>query len=251
MTIGVLHPGAMGAAIGGALAGAGHDVVWAAAGRSDATARRAADAGLRDVAEVGELARVSDVVLSICPPDAAIDVARAVAGAHGVFVDANAIGPHTAEEVAGVVGPGYVDGGIIGPPPSRSGTTRLYLAGAGAGTVAALFAGTAVDARVLAPAVPPMAASALKMAYAAWTKGSAALLLAIEEVARGLDVDDALREEWALSQPELAERLAAARTAAASKGWRWTGEMREIAETFEAAGQPGGFGRAAAKVYER
>src|SRR5829696_8556415 len=106
MTVGVLHPGAMGAAIGGVLVAAGHDVVWASAGRSGATARRAADAGLRDVTDVRELARMSDVVLSICPPDAARAVASSVAGADGIFVDANAIAPHTAAEVAAIVGPG-------------------------------------------------------------------------------------------------------------------------------------------------
>jgi hypothetical protein len=97
----------------------------------------------------------------------------------------------------------------------------------------------------------PMAASALKMTYAAWTKGSAAMLLAIEHTARALGVDAHLHEEWARSQPQLAERLSAAAQAAATKGWRWTGEMREIAATFGAAGQPEGFHRAAADVYQR
>ena len=49
MTIGMLHPGAMGAALGAALVGNGHEVVWASAGRSDATRARAEAAGLVDV----------------------------------------------------------------------------------------------------------------------------------------------------------------------------------------------------------
>ena len=58
-----------------------------------------------------------------------------------------------------------------------------------------------------------------------------------------------LRAEWVLSLPDLAERLESARRSAEKKGWRWVGEMEEIAATFAAAGQPEGFHRAAAEVY--
>ena len=95
------------------------------------------------------------------------------------------------------------------------------------------------------------AASALKMAYAGWTKGSAALLLAVRAAARDLGVEDELLAEWARSQPGLDERWAAAARTAEAKGWRWTGEMEEIADTLGAAGQPEGFHRAAAEVYRR
>ncbi|MBX5442606.1 MAG: DUF1932 domain-containing protein [Solirubrobacteraceae bacterium] len=249
-TIGVLHPGAMGAAVGAALAQAGHEVLWVAAGRSAATASRARAAGLTDAGSLDALLRSSAVVLSICPPDAAASVAEAAAGFDGIYVDANAISPQRAAEIAHLVGPAYVDGGIVGPPPQRPGTTRLYLSGdpGPARAVAALFDGTALEARVL-DGHGATAASALKMAYAAWTKGSAALLLAAERAAAALGVHDALHEEWARSQPELEARLAAAGASAAAKGWRWVGEMREIAATFEAAGQPGGFHRAAADVF--
>jgi 3-hydroxyisobutyrate dehydrogenase-like beta-hydroxyacid dehydrogenase len=250
-TIGVLHPGSMGAAVGGALAGAGHEVLWVSGGRSAATARRAEAVGLTDAGTLGALLERSAVVLSICPPDAAAEVAAEVAGFDGIYVDANAISPHRATEIAQRVGPAYVDGGIVGPPPVRPGTTRLYLSGdpGPAHAVAALFAGTALDARVL-EGHGATAASALKMAYAAWTKGTAALLLATQRTAGALGVADALHEEWAISQPQLEARLAAAGESATSKGWRWVGEMREIADTFESAGQPGGFHRAAATVFD-
>jgi hypothetical protein len=106
-----------------------------------------------------------------------------------------------------------------------------------------LFAPTIVDARI----VPD--ASALKMTYAAWSKGTAALLLAIRDVAGHYGVQDDLVAEWGESQPDLLERLPAAERSAAAKGWRWAGEMDEIAATFEAADAPGGFHRAAAEVY--
>jgi 3-hydroxyisobutyrate dehydrogenase-like beta-hydroxyacid dehydrogenase len=243
--IGVLHPGAMGAAVAACLAGAGHEVLWASEGRSPETAARAA--GLRDAGSIAALASECELLLSICPPHAAVDVARSVAGSGGVYVDANAISPQSAREIAGIIGPGYVDGGIIGPPPVRAGTTRLYLSGARAGEVAAAFAGTPLEARVIDGAV---SASALKMAYAAWTKGSAALLLAIQATAAELGVEGLLRDEWDLSQPDAAGRLETARAAADAQAWRWVAELREIAATFAAAGQPDGFHRAAAELYE-
>ncbi|HEY7989171.1 MAG TPA: DUF1932 domain-containing protein, partial [Lapillicoccus sp.] len=95
------------------------------------------------------------------------------------------------------------------------------------------------------------AASATKMTYAAWTKVSAALLLSVHEAAERLDVDDVLRAEWAVSLPEMAERLASAQRSAAAKGWRWESEMREIAATFAAVGMPSGFGESAADVFGR
>jgi 3-hydroxyisobutyrate dehydrogenase-like beta-hydroxyacid dehydrogenase len=238
--VGLLHPGEMGSAIGNALAAAGHDVVWASEGRSAATTARAER--MRDVRTVGELAGESELILAICPPHAALEVARAVAGFDGLYVDANAISPALAAEVAALHA-AYVDGGIIGPPPLAAGDTRLYLSGARASEVASLFAGTVVDARV----VPD--ASALKMVYAAWSKGTTALLLAIREVARHYGVDDALAVEWAESQPDLLERLPSAERSAAAKGWRWAGEMDEIAKTFGAAGAPSGFHEAAAEYY--
>lgn len=240
MIVGLLHPGEMGAAIGDALRAAGHDVIWASDGRSAATRARAD--GLRDVVTVEALVAEAELVISVCPPHAALDVARATRGFAGTYVDANAISPERAAEVA-ALHPAFVDGGIVGPPPRAAGETRLYLSGAHAAKVAALFSGSAVDARV----VPD--ASALKMAYAAWSKGTAALLLAVRDVARHFGVEDALADEWRLSQPELFERLAAADRSAAKKGWRWIGEMEEIAATFEAAGAPGGFHHAAAEVY--
>ena len=240
MIVGLIHPGEMGSALGDALVGAGHDVVWASAGRSDATRGRAR--AFRDFGTVAAVAGASDVVLSVCPPHAALEVAEATLGLSGLYVDANAISPATAREAA-ALHPRFVDGGIVGSPPRRAGTTRLYLSGEEASLVAALFAGTVVDVRVVHDA------SALKMVYAAWSKGTAALLLAIRDVARAEGVWDALEDEWRMSAPELFDRLASAERSAAAKGWRWIGEMEEIAATFAAAGAPAGFHAAAAEVY--
>jgi 3-hydroxyisobutyrate dehydrogenase-like beta-hydroxyacid dehydrogenase len=239
-TVGLLHPGEMGSAVGAVLRSQGFRVVWASEGRSVETRTRAEAAGLEDVESVEAVAQ-SEVVFSICPPHAALEVARS-ATFDGVYVDANAVSPATSARVAAAVGE-FVDGGIVGSPPREPGTTRLYLSGERAGTVAELFDRSALDARVVSNA------SAVKMTYAAWTKGTAAMLLAIRELAVREGVEAALLEEWELSQPELSERSARAERSAEAKGWRWVGEMEEIAATFEAAGLPGGFHRAAAEVY--
>jgi hypothetical protein len=224
--VGLLHPGEMGAAVG---ARVDADVIWASQGRSDAT--RARGARFRDVVRLDALLLEANVILSICPPHAALDVARACAGFEGIYVDANAISPMHAQEI-GELQSRFVDASIIGGP----GAPLLCLTGAEAADVASLFS---LETRL----VPN--ASALKMAYAAWSKGTAALLLAIRDVAQSFGVE----EDWRALVPELLDRLVDAERSAAAKGWRWIGELEEIADTFAAAGRPDGFHRAAAEVY--
>jgi hypothetical protein len=226
----------MGASVGRVLQGNGHEVLWASDGRSDATRERAGT--FRDAGTVEAVADQAELILSICPPHAALDVARAVRGFEGVYVDANAISPMHAREIA-AMHPRFVDGGIVGGPPAP----RLYFSGDEATTVAALFDGSPIETELVANA------SALKCAYAAWSKGTAALVLAIRDFARAEGVEDALVAEWARSQPRLADRLAAAERSAAKKGWRWVGEMEEIARAFAADGLPPGFHEAAAEIY--
>jgi 3-hydroxyisobutyrate dehydrogenase-like beta-hydroxyacid dehydrogenase len=249
-SIGLLHPGEMGAAIGGVLA-AEHPVWWASSGRSPASARRASAAGLTDVRSVEAIRDGCELIISICPPEAARDLARQVSGFQGIYLDANAISPATAREVATLVAAGgasYLDGGIIGGPPSASSPgTRLYLSGPDGVKVSRLFSGTAVDARVLSG--DPTAASALKMCFAAWSKGTVALLLDVRALAEALGETGALLAEWEGSLPELKDRSLAAAQQAVRKGWRWRAEMEEIARTFRDAELPDGFHRAASEIY--
>jgi 3-hydroxyisobutyrate dehydrogenase-like beta-hydroxyacid dehydrogenase len=250
--VGLLHPGEMGAAVGRCLTSTGHEVLWASQGRSGQSAARAEAAGLTDAGTAKAIAERAAVIVSVCPPHAAIEVARSVAGFGGLYLDANAVSPHTASQVSEIItaaGGSYVDGGIIGPPPEAAGSTRLYLSGAAADEVRALFDGTPLDARIAGAS--PWSASAVKMAYASWTKGSAALLLAARELAAAEGVRDVLDAEWELSQPGLSARHHAAEMSAASKGWRWTAEMTEIAATMGAAGLPEGFHEAAAEMFAR
>ena len=253
-TVALLHPGNMGSTIGAAATTSGARVVWAAEQRSKASRERAKQAGLIDVESLPNALRESDIVLSICPPHAAVEVAEGVARHNfkGIYVDANAISRATAVKVGEIVskaGASFIDGGIIGAPVKKAGTTRLYLSGIRAPEIAELFSGSMLDARAISP--EPGAASALKVAYAAWTKCTDALLLAIRAFSAVEGIDQALLQEWSISQPELERRCQRAAAVAVPKMWRYVGEMEEIAATFKAAGLPGGFHMAAAEICQR
>jgi 3-hydroxyisobutyrate dehydrogenase-like beta-hydroxyacid dehydrogenase len=241
----------MGVAIAAGARAGGHEVMWCAQGRSRATQVRAEHAGLRALSSLAALVGDAEVVLSVCPPDQAVEVARDVAaqGFSGTYVDANAVAPKTAMEIRDSVAAGgarYIDGGIIGGPSQP----RLFLSGRGAGEVAALFSSVAPVSAVVLDSGGDFAASGLKMTYAAWTKGSTALLLAVAATARRLGIAAELSDEWSRSQPDLSGRLAAS-TRSAGKAWRWEGEMREIATTFTDCDLPGGFHTAAAELFSR
>lgn len=253
-TIALLYPGNMGSTIGAAAASRGARVVWASEQRSKASRERAKQAGLFDVGSLANALRESDVVLSVCPPHAAVEIAESVAQQDfkGIYVDANAVSRATAVQVGEIVskaGASFVDGGIIGAPVKKAGTTRLYLSGVHAPEIANLFSASMLAAKAIGP--EPGAASALKVAYAAWTKCTDALLLAIRTFAAHEGIDQALLEEWSISQPELERRCQRAAAVAVPKMWRYVGEMEEIAETFRTAGLPGGFHLAAAEICQR
>jgi 3-hydroxyisobutyrate dehydrogenase-like beta-hydroxyacid dehydrogenase len=224
--------------------------LWCGDGRSSATRARAEGAGLVDVGSLAALAARAEVIVSVCPPGAAIDVAHqvAAAGFHGIYVDVNAVAPATARLIGGQF-ERFVDGGVVGPPVHSAGSTRLYLSGDVAPEVAELWAGSPLETRVVEGG--PGAASAVKVCYAAWTKGTAALLLTIRALAVAEGVEDALLAEWATSLPSLGAQSQRAATGNAPKAWRFAGELGEIADGFAAHGLPDGFGRAAAEVYER
>ena len=251
MRVGLLHPGQMGVSVGAAAMAAGAEVLWASKGRSPATRERAESARFGDAGDLSALLGASEVVLSVCPPHSALDLAGSVAevGFTGLYVDANAIAPETSRAIEKVIagaGASYVDGGIIGPPARAAGSTRLYLSGPRAPEVAAVFAGSVLGAEVIGG--PAGRASALKMAYAAWTKGSDALLLAIRSFALAEGVEDALLREWGLSQAGLAERSERSGWTA-GRAWRFEGEMHEIAQALGDTGLPEGFHLAAGTVY--
>jgi 3-hydroxyisobutyrate dehydrogenase-like beta-hydroxyacid dehydrogenase len=255
--IGIVSPGAMGTEVGRTLASLGSRVVVTLEGRSDRSRSRASQADLEDVGSLTELVRASDLILSIVPPASAVEIAselaRAMAdtGFHPVVIDANAVSPARAREVAGAIeggGARYVDGGIVGGPPQPGRRTDLVLSGEGAEKLAPELTTDQLVATCIG--TDPSAASTLKMCYASWTKGTSALLIAIRAVARREGVEQALVDLWGRSQPDL---LARSETEGriAGRAWRWVDEMAEIARTFEDAGLPGDTAIAAGRLYAR
>ncbi|MGD9990331.1 DUF1932 domain-containing protein [Pseudonocardia sp.] len=254
--VGILHPGAMGAALGSALKPRAGAVVWAAAGRSDVTSKRAEIADLVGVPDVAELARRSDVVISICPPHAALDVAGQVADAvrdhphPPLYVDANAVSPATVEKIAALFDRDrVVDGSVIGPAAWEAGRTVLWLAGTAAPAVASLFEGSPFAARVLDADLG--AASALKACFALHTKALPTIWAVMTAAARDYGVLADLRAEVGRMGGDLDAQLAALGGRSGDRAWRWAGEMDEAADTVAAKGLPDGFSRAAAEVYRR
>lgn len=241
----------MGSSLGACLRANHHQVDWVSHGRSSATRERAEAEGFTPFTELGLALQNADVVISICPPEFAETTAQSVAELdfQGIYVDANATSPMTAGRIATLIGENFVDGSVIGPPARRAGATRLYLSGPKAAVVRDLFADSFAAPTDLGAATA--AASALKMCYAAYTKGTSALLLNISALAEANAVTDALRAEWSISQPELRARAERTGPSVSRKAWRFAAEMREIASTFGANDLPDGFHQGAADVYKR
>lgn len=248
--IGLISPGQMGASIGAAASHSTTRVIWAGDGRSKASHTRASDAGLENGGTIDTLVKDSDIILSVCPPHDAEDVARQVKqrAFPGLFVDCNAIAPEKSRQIAERFGyQNFVDGGIVGGPAWKSESgTRLYLSGDRSKEIAALFNNSPLETTIIPGEIG--AASAMKMVFAAYTKGTTALLAAILGVAEKEGVRNVLESRWGQTFTEQTHQRVVANSA---KAWRFEGEMQEIAATFENAGLPGGFHAAAAVVFER
>jgi 3-hydroxyisobutyrate dehydrogenase-like beta-hydroxyacid dehydrogenase len=244
----------MGISIAASAKNSGQEVYWVSEGRGPATRDRAAKYGLRDAGSLRELCAQCSIVLSVCPPHAAESVADQVieTGFNGLFADANAISPQRTVRIGermSEAGVSFVDGGIIGLPAWKPGATCLYLSGPRAAEIAACFGAGPLDTQVLGAAIGK--ASALKMCYAAYTKGTVALLAAILATADRLDVRDALFDRWKGEDAGFVDQSVKRVSDATLKAWRWTGEMDEISQTFSEAGLPGEFHAAAGIIYRR
>jgi 3-hydroxyisobutyrate dehydrogenase-like beta-hydroxyacid dehydrogenase len=253
-TVGILHPGSMGAAVAACAATNAAAVLWCSQGRSTASVARAQKAGLTDVFTLRELLDRSDIVLSLCPPAAAEDLARDVArhSFAGAYVEANAISPERAARVSRLLGPSVtvVDGAVVGSPPVGGKTPTLYLSGPATATavVEDIFKGTTVRTRVLGEEVGQ--ASALKLSYTAYQKAGRVLAALATGLARQHGVDDELLEIAArrsssyLTEPAYIPKVAA-------RAWRWGPELEDAADTLAAAGLPPEILRAAAHTLAR
>ncbi|MFD9216259.1 DUF1932 domain-containing protein [Streptomyces sp. NPDC059544] len=253
-TVGVLHPGSMGAAVAAQLRRAGTQVLWDPTGRSSATIRRAREAGLTAVDGMAELVARCDVVVSLCPPAAAEDLAWKVAGHHPtgiVYVEANAVSPQCVRRIAHALpGTVVVDAAVVGSPPVGGKQPRLYTSGPPQTIVRLnkLFADTDLRVHPLGEEIGK--ASALKLAYTSYQKASRVLAAVAYGAAEAHGVADELldiagqRSGSYLTEPGYIPKTAA-------RAWRWAPEMEEAAELVADAGLPDDLLRATAAVLSR
>ncbi|KAG2128033.1 6-phosphogluconate dehydrogenase C-terminal domain-like protein [Suillus bovinus] len=262
----VVAAGAMGAAVAKRLTSFGCTVYTNLDGRSEATRKRAQDAGMIDL-PLDELVLKSDWILSILPPRDAVSFAgkiQGVAAKHGsslpspqTFVNCNAVNPETVKRIAALfagTGIEFVDAGIIGGPPRGDQNPTFY---ASAEDVKILDEFTALSKYGLK--VSPLKgkdagvgdASALKMSYAGITKGTTGLYatMVLAAYASSPATADALMRELQISQPILLDRLVKTVPPMLPKAYRWIGEMEEIGDFV--GGSEGDVYRGLARVYER
>ena len=241
-TVGILSPGDMGHTVGQVLGSHGLRVITCLQGRSERTRSLAERAHIADVSTYEALVREADILLSILVPAQAVRAAQAVArvisetGADLLYADCNAVAPQTVRHIGNVItqaGGRFVDASIIGPPPRKEGGTRFYASGPHASDFEALTP-YGLDVIVLGEQVG--LASAIKMCYAALTKGLTALCTELLTAAEVLGVSQALAQEFQGSQAMLYERMERGLPRMPMKSRRWVGEMEEIARTFEGVG---------------
>ena len=252
--VGILHPGQMGISIAASAQNSGYEVYWAPEGRSPETHARAEDHNLKRTNSLADLCEKCSFIICVCPPDAAEDVAMEVAGHgfQGLYLDANAISPQRTKRIEEILiesGATFVDGSIIGGPAWEPNRTWLHLAGDAASLAASYFSSGPLETNVIGAEIGQ--AAAIKMCFAAYTKGTSALLSAILAAAEAYDVREELNQQWSRYWPEFPEETAERVRRVVLKAWRFAGEMEEMADTFEAAGIPGEFHKGSSRIYRR
>jgi 3-hydroxyisobutyrate dehydrogenase-like beta-hydroxyacid dehydrogenase len=245
----------MGHSVGNVLRENGLRVITCLKGRSERTRMLAAEAGIGDVPTYGALVQEADLLLSILVPAQAPNAAARVAGvlaetgAELAYADCNAIAPQTARAIGERLteaGARFIDASIIGGPPRGESRPRMYVSGPDTSAMEAL---NAYGLNVTSIGEEVGLASAIKMCYAAWTKGSTALCTELLIAAKALGVFDALEQEFRSSQSAMLMRMQSL-PAVPIKSRRFVGEMLEIAKTFGAVGMTPKMLEGAAAVFQ-
>ncbi len=254
-TIAILSPGDMGHAVGLTLVNHGFNLVTCLRGRSERTHNLSKIGQIRDVPTLEALVTEADLILSILVPSQATSIAEKVANAmtitqkHTIYADCNAISPGTTQVINRIItnaGSEFIDASIVGAPPGRGTPPRFYISGPAAESLLPLDK-TGIDIKPLGASIGR--ASALKMCYAALTKGTSALHLALLTAAEAMGLSAELRDELVYSQSETYRRMENELPAIPVKAGRWIREMEEIAASFEQVGVTGKFHQGAADMF--
>jgi putative dehydrogenase len=244
MTVAIIAMGAMGSGIGAVLSRNRLRVLTNLTGRSEESRRRAQEAGVEDAGSDEALLSQVDLFLSVVPPAYAVEMAERIAAAVPPgrslrYLDCNAIAPQTMTRVQAVLaaaGVTIIDGGIVGPPPDPDKTQpRLYVSGPDIAPALTLK-DYGLDVRRAGDKIGD--ASALKLCYAAFTKGTSGLFIELTAAAAAYGVSEVLEAEMLGSQKARYEALAESLPVTFGKAHRFGGEMREIATAFGACGLP-------------
>jgi len=255
-TIAILMPGDMGHGVGLALREHGYEVITSLAGRSERSKKLAEAGKLRDAGDLYGTVSSADMILSILPPASALGLAEDVAaamqrtGSKPVYVDCNAISPGTAKAVGEIItgaGAAFIDAGIIGLAPNKSKNTRFYVSGPDTTPMTDLN-GKGFEVLTLGDEIGR--ASAMKMVYAAVTKGSWTLWTSVLLTAERNGLLEPLVAEFEHSQQATLKNMRGKISSLPADSARWVGEMEEIAKTFREADVTGGFHDGAAWIFD-
>jgi 3-hydroxyisobutyrate dehydrogenase-like beta-hydroxyacid dehydrogenase len=240
--IGFMTPGDMGQGVAMQLKKKGFDVCTALDKRSERSRKMAAEAGLTDVGSIARLVAEADLVMSVMNPGAALEFAREAAEAirdqshKPVFIDCNAVSPDTMREIDAALraaGSRCLDGGLIGPPPRGNAKVNLYVSGPGVADLEQI-ANEQLKVHVMSERLGD--ASAIKMCYSAFNKGTQGLALETLMAAQRLGVYEALEKQILSSRSDMYNSFLNAFPQLPPKAYRWVPEMHEIARTFAGVG---------------
>ena len=254
-TVAIMSPGDMGHSVGLELKKHGIDVITCLEGRSDRTKLLATRGGFRIVENFDQMVKEADLLLSIMVPSNAqqfaTQIAKSIDSTKGnlIFVDCNAISPKNSKNISDIItdaGGQYVDGGIIGNSPANGDTPRFYVSGPGGNSVLSLD-GKGIAVKFIGDQIGQ--ASGIKMCYAALTKGTNTLQVALLLMAEKMGLLDQLVEEFSSSQSNVLESMEKSIKKLPANAHRWIGEMQQIASTFEDFGLTSDFHKGAEKIY--
>ncbi|MCH8869909.1 MAG: NAD(P)-dependent oxidoreductase [Chloroflexi bacterium] len=254
-TIAIYSPGDMGSGVGGALGENGYDVITSLDNRSARTKELAQSSGIRDVGSIDNMVTRADLILCIMVPSQAVAAAERVAesmrstGVTTFYADCNAVSPKTTRAIGDIIteaGGTYIDGGIIGGSPKRGQAPRFYVSGPNAWAMNELD-GKGIAVRNMGGEIGH--GSGIKMCYAALTKGTSTLHIALLAAAEAMGLSDQLRAEFQSSQPNALKQMDTGISSLPPNAHRWIGEMEEISATFEQVGVTPFFHQGAAEIY--
>jgi len=254
MIIGLIGLGEMGSEIGRYLVMNDLEVISVYEGRSEISKKRASKYKIRDAGSIEQFCKISDLVISIIPPDKAVETANLYTSYKNkdgqIYCDLNAISTITAKKIKLLLDEkkiDYVDGAIMGGPPTENYSPRIYLSGKLSEKFNFLN-GKGIELMVLKGS--DFKASATKMVYASITKGSKALVAGALIAAKKNNVYDELMEELKYSEEYFSLVAKDQIPSIKHKAYRWVGEMNEISLTYKESGLTGGFHSEAENVYE-